>query len=419
MDKLLHTEVSILNIIANNPEQFFIARDLLSEKDFHSSTHREIWSTMNALSGDRIQTSIFHIKQKVKSDSAKALMTSFSGNVVAREVSAYCALLKRDNRESEFNAVLVAASSSTGDAEQKVTDIEQAIERYRSTGEAKSLNFGELLSQTVDFLERTFDGDVGIKTGIPSLDKQIGGLQKGRLIVVAARPAVGKTCLTLQISLHAAKAGHPVGICSLEMSAHELGVRAMAQSYKINVSHLFNADGLAIERAAQAMSTHPLSSWPVHFNVDQYSLADLVNQIRIWKKRDKIDLAVVDHIGLVEHHESKSANERIGNVTRTLKKLAKELDIPIIAVSQLNRGNTKENRPPILSDLRDSGSVEQDANVCIFIHKDESDMDNAVYAIGALKNREGPSGWINQPIGFNGANQIFYEIDGRYMGDGE
>lgn len=413
----LQTEVTVLNIIANNPEQFFIARDALTEKDFHSSAHREIWAAMNALGDDRIPVSIFHLKQKVKTESAKLLLSSFSGNGIAREVSPYCSLLIRENRESEFNSVIVAASSSTGTAEEKVTSIEQAIERYRSTGEAKSINFSELLSQTVDFLERTFDGDVGIKTGLPSLDKQIGGLQKGRLIVVAARPACGKTALTLQMALHAAKNGHPVGICSLEMSAHELGVRAMAQSYLINVSHLFNAEGLAIERAAQSMSTHPLASWPVYFNVDQYSLADVVNQIRIWKKRDNIELAVVDHIGLVEHQESKSANERIGNITRTLKKLAKELDIPIIAVSQLNRDNTKTGRPPILSDLRDSGSVEQDANVCIFIHKDESALNEPMYGIGALKNREGPSGWLQQQIGFNGPNQIFFEIDGRWIED--
>jgi replicative DNA helicase len=417
MDDFLNTEISVLSIIANNHEQYFIAKDMLSEKDFHSSSTREIWAAMEALTEDRIKTSTFQLKRKVKSEAAKVLLTSFSGNAIAREVGPYCSLLIRENRENEFNAVLVAASSSTGDAEEKVNAIEQAIERYRTTGEAISLSFSELLSQTVDFLERTFDGDVGIKTGLPCLDKQIGGLQKGRLIVVAARPACGKTALTLQMALNAAKNGHPVGICSLEMSAHELGVRSMAQSYRINVSKLFNADGMAIERVAQSMATHPLSNWPVHFNVDQYSLPEVTNQIRIWKKRDNIELVVVDHIGLIEYSEAKSANERIGMITRTLKKLAKELNIPIIAVSQLNRDNTKAGRLPILSDLRDSGAIEQDANVCIFIHKDDDGISEPKYALGALKNREGPAGWINQQIGFNGEHQIFFEMDGRYMED--
>jgi replicative DNA helicase len=413
----LKNEITVLNIIANHPDQIFIARDLLSEKDFHSNATREIWAAMLALNADKIAPGIFQLKQRVRSEQARDILTSFSGNGIAREVSAYCAALARENRENEFNAALNAASGSNGTPEEKVAAIEMAIERYRATGETSYLSFSELLSQTVDYLETTFDGGTGIKSGIPCLDKQIGGLQKGRLTVVAARPSVGKTALTLQIALHAAKNGSPVGICSLEMSAHELGVRSMAQSYKINVSKLFNADSMAIERVAQAMSTHPMQSWPVFFNVDQYSLADVVNQIRVWKKRDSIELAVVDHIGLVEHRESKTANERIGMITRTLKKLSKELDIPIIAVSQLNRDNTKSARMPILSDLRDSGSIEQDADTCIFIHKEDDGVSDVKYAIGALKNRQGPACWINQQIGFNGEHQLFFEMSDHYLGD--
>jgi replicative DNA helicase len=351
------------------------------------------------------------VRRDAKSSQARALVETFMPSG-PRHVDAYCRELKSARRLSDFRVAL----NQAGDADDPADFVDRALTEFRSTGESQHMDFRELLTHTVDYLQTVSDGATGIPTGIPCLDGAIGGLQNGRLVVVAARPSVGKTALTLQISLNAAKNGHPVGICSLEMSAHELGIRALAQSYRINISGLFVADEEATGRAMVGMASNPMTDWPVKFNVDQYSMDDVVNQIRLWHKRDAIELAVVDHIGLIEYRSAKTPNERISHITRTLKKLAKELDIPIIAVSQLNRGNEKDRRWPVLSDLRDSGSIEQDADVCVFIHRGDQDGVNH-YALGALKNRQGPAGWINKKIDFMGEYQIFIEIDGRYGDD--
>jgi replicative DNA helicase len=197
------------------------------------------------------------------------------------------------------------------------------------------------------------------------------------------------------------------------MGEHELGVRAMSNVTGANLSELFRAEEQALGVASQGMGAHNMASWPLHFNTEQYRLSEIINQVRIWHKRDGVQMAIVDHVALVEVPGTRTEYERISVVTRSLKKLSKELNIPVIAVSQLNRNPTNEKRYPTLADLRGSGSIEQDADICIFIHRIEDDIAD-IYELGLLKNRQGPAGWIKGAINFVGAQQRFVEIEHRY-----
>ena len=194
------------------------------------------------------------------------------------------------------------------------------------------------------------------------------------------------------------------------MGDAELGIRSISHATQANVSGLYRAEDEALQKMSAGMSHTKLAEWNMHFNTDQYKLGEIANQIRLWVKRDDVKIAFVDHIGLIEVPDAKNTVDRISTVTRAIKKLAKDLDIPIVIVSQLNRGNEKENRKPRLSDLRDSGSIEQDADMVLLMHEVRSDHgDYMRHELMMAKNRQGPTGLLNAVVTFDGQRQTFRE----------
>jgi len=249
---------------------------------------------------------------------------------------------------------------------------------------------------------------IGIPTGLPSLDNRTGGLIKKRLIILAARPSLGKTALAQQISLHAAAHDYKIGILTLETYADELGIRSYANSLQVNGTALTFGDSREIEEYTNKLSGSHISEYKIWVDDSTYSLGGIVSRAHEWKHKHDIDLLVVDHIGLVEQ-DATSANERLGKVTRALKKLSKRLDISVLALCQLNRSAEKENRRPRLSDLRDSGNIEQDCDVAIFLHSDDEREGVIQMEIGVLKTRYGKKGWLSQTFEFDGRTQRFTE----------
>ncbi len=203
---------------------------------------------------------------------------------------------------------------------------------------------------------------------------------------------------------------------SLEMSADELAQRAFAVECGVDIGRLGRAETDALEAVNMALETRRIHHWPLHTDCDTYHLAGIIARAAEWKRAHGIELLVVDHIGLVEVPGTQSANERLSAVSRELKKLAKRLDLAVLAVSQLNRNVEREKRRPMLADLRDSGSIEQDADVCIFLHVDADQDPQPVKPIdiGLLKHRYGQKGWLIRAgeslFEFNGPLQQIREI---------
>lgn len=397
----------IIGVIANNPDQFHVARDLITTSDFTDESCCQLWQAIGRVIDKGLPITTSFIKKEAGEYYADVYQL-IKDRTFGNDVEPYCKATIADNRDLLFQSAVAQALSK----EDPVSFLQSAIDRYNTVATNQSETFKQLISKTVDFIESVGDGDTGIKTGLHCIDSRIGGLQKDRVMVVAARTAVGKTALTMQFALHAASQGVGVGVCSLEMGSHELGVRAIAHTCKANVSGLYRADDTALGFMTQGMGRTNLANWKMHFNVEQYRLNEIVNQIRVWVRKEDIKLAIVDHIGLVEVPEATSANERLGMVTRAMKKLCKELHIPIILVSQLNRGNDKENRHPRLSDLRDSGSIEQDADIVLLMHR-VVDPNTGAYIkhdLALAKNRQGPAEPIHDAvITFNGQHQVFEE----------
>jgi replicative DNA helicase len=324
------------------------------------------------------------------------------GNVLhyARIVKDY-ALLRRLLAATQ--SIQEEALRSAGDPRDLVERAEAALFRIghdSGAGELRALE--DVLHDEIDKLEelsRTGVRYTGTPSGFTDLDNITGGFQPGNLIVLAARPAMGKSSLATNIAENAAlKHGRPVALFSLEMSEAELAQRFIASQAKISSDALrkgqVKSDWPKVVRAAQKLSQAPI------FLDDSSDLGvlELRSKARRLHSRHDLGLLIVDYLQLMRAEAgSDSRVEQIGKISRGLKILARELDIPVMALSQLSRAvEARPDKRPLLSDLRESGSIEQDADVVMFIYRDdyynkESERPGVADVIVA-KHRNGPIG---------------------------
>lgn len=410
-------EGSVLGCLVIDPEGYQRIAGLLVVSDFSTSEGREIFNAIRKESDKsdkynlitladqypHLQTSIFTLAQNTPSVAnleqyARALREKSQKRRVTEILGQAIDELKNPRAD------ILAASAAMN------AEIDSVLSRSMGT----SMSCVEILRSSIESIEkaslaRSKKTVAGIPSGLSEIDDRTGGFLTPQLVVVAARPSIGKTALSNQIALHASLQGHGVGICSLEMGVDELGTRMLANHYKLNGSALTFGIESAIQRMGEVMNQTPMPDLPLWVDCDTYSLGGVVARLGEWKRKHNIGLGIIDHIGLVEV-DAQSVNERLGLISRTLKKTAKQLGIPIIAVSQLNRAVEREKRRPVLADLRDSGSIEQDADIAIFLHvaADQEGHREMEMEIGLLKNRRGRKGWLPKPLIFNGATQTFF-----------
>ncbi|MBU3887379.1 replicative DNA helicase [Methylosinus sporium] len=278
---------------------------------------------------------------------------------------------------------------------QQIEEAERKLYAVAETGryDGGFQRFADALSTAMDMASSAYQRDghlSGVATGLVDLDEKMGGLQKSDLIIVAGRPGMGKTALATNIAFNIAKAYVPeqqpdgsikaanggiVGFFSLEMSAEQLATRVIAEqsgvpSYKIRRGDINEDDFRRIAEAAREMQSVP-------FFIDQsggISIAQLTARARRLKRQRGLDLLVVDYLQLLSGSKSRGDNrvQELTEITTGLKALAKELAVPIIALSQLSRQvESRDDKRPQLSDLRESGSIEQDADVVMFVYREE------------------------------------------------
>ena len=258
--------------------------------------------------------------------------------------------------------------------------------------------FSNALTTAIDLAAKAYERDgklSGISTGLSDLDNKLGGLQSSALVIVAGRPGMGKTALATNIAFNIARAyesrvkpdgtreavnGGIVGFFSLEMSAEQLATRIIAEqsgvpSYKIRRGDIHDSEFHRISEAARDMQTVPLF-------IDQtggISIAQLVARARRLKRQRGLDVLVIDYLQLLTGSRSKGDNrvQELTEITTGLKALAKELNVPVVALSQLSRQvENRDDKRPQLSDLRESGSIEQDADVVLFVYREEYYLKN-------------------------------------------
>jgi replicative DNA helicase len=236
----------------------------------------------------------------------------------------------------------------------------------------------DTITSAIKVIERAQKGKItGVVSGLSELDNQLGGFQNGELYIIAARPGMGKTALALTLALNAAHVGYSVGFFSMEMSKAALGQRMLARYSGISTQeqrgYLNSFQIKAIKDVSEQIKSHALYI----DDTTNLTIGQVRARSRRVKRRHGLDMIIVDYIGLMSATD-KRANKvhQIEEITTGLKKLAKELDIPVIALSQLNRSlESRDDKRPMLSDLRDSGSIEQDADVVMLCYREEYYID--------------------------------------------
>ena len=256
----------------------------------------------------------------------------------------------------------------------------------------------------LDYLHEHRGEISGIRTGFPDLDTLTSGLQKSDLIILAARPSIGKTSLALNFAEHAAvREGKTVGIFSLEMSKEQLVLRLLSSVANIDSQRLRTGflDEMDFTRLAPAMNA--LSEAPLYIDdTPNISTMELRTKARRLQAESGLDLLVVDYLQLMQSNvQSRDANrvQEVSEISRGLKALARELHVPVIALSQLSRqAEMRESKEPRLSDLRESGSIEQDADLVMFLWREkertleEGDQEGEIINLKLAKHRNGPTG---------------------------
>lgn len=294
-----------------------------------------------------------------------------------------------------------------------------AINSACSTSE--TISAGDAVAQHIEELQRRelLGGKIdGLETGIEALDKRLLGLKGGQLVIIAGRPAMGKTTLAMNIADHnAVRCGLQVLVYSLEMPNSQLMDKSLASLGSIPLNAL--RDGSAAKTHGQALgltATRLKESGLTLYDRRSATINRIRASARRHKLRHGLDLVVVDHVGLVDVDDSRAnAVQRVSEVTRQLKLLAMELDVPVILLSQLNRLlEQRPNKRPVPSDLRDSGSVEQDADTIMFVYRDEvyhdDTPDRGIAEIILGKVRDGEIGTVRTR--YQGKFSLFSDLNG-------
>ncbi len=311
----------------------------------------------------------------------------------------------------------------TGEISEFITEVEGKF--FNLTNDAKSGKLGEIkeyLKNNLRALEDTSRkaGEIsGLATGYPDLDKKLLGLQSGQLIILAARPAMGKSALALNFALNTCiSSGLPVVIFSLEMTANDLSMRMLSSRAKVDSRRIRTKDFLDTDLRALGGAVGDLSQLPIFINDGGgTSVLDIQSQCRKLKSEKGIGLIIIDYLQLLSPANRMAPREQqVSEMSRTLKEMAKELECPILALSQLNRAvESRPDKRPGPADLRESGSLEQDADIIMFIYRDEvynpdsKDMGTAEIIIG--KNRGGEIGMTR--LGWVGAYTSFENLAPR------
>ncbi len=236
-----------------------------------------------------------------------------------------------------------------------------------------SQSLASLIEEAADFLEEAAKGiSGGVPSGLTEVDELTNGWQKGDLIIIAARPAMGKSAFVTTMMKNAAHAGFPSAISSLEMTKFQVTCRLVAEDVQLFISDLAQRRLTPAQAEYFRQASEILKDLVIIIDDNsKMHIKDLEQKVREWKRKYDIQLLVVDYLQLMSG-DSSNREQEIGEISRGLKRIAKDNDIPVIALSQLNRGvETRENKRPMMSDLRESGSIEQDADAVFFLYRPE------------------------------------------------
>ena len=416
-------ESSVLGGLLLDNSSWDRVSDLLTESDFYRFEHRLVFGAIGALVNAAkpadVITVFEHLQNQGKAEeigglaylNSLAQYVPSSGNIrryaeIVRERGILRKLVSASDEisTSAFNPRGRPVATILDEAEQKIFNIGEEGARTKQGFQAMETLVVKLMDRVQEMADNPNDV-TGVPSGFYDLDRLTAGFQAGDLIVLAARPSMGKTALAINIAEHVAlNEGLPVAVFSMEMGAAQLAVRVVGSIGRIDQSHLRTGKLTDDEWPRLTEAIEKLRSIPFHIDESAgLSSGELrASSRRLARQCGKLGLIVVDYLQLMSGSSNDGENRatELGEISRGLKMLAKELQCPVIALSQLNRSvETRPDKRPMMSDLRESGAIEQDADIVMFIYRDEYYTKEAckepgVAEIIIAKQRNGPTGMI-------------------------
>lgn len=438
----LDAERALLGAVMIKQSAMYEVADTVNPDSFYATKHGDIYDAMLSLfnKGEPIDLVTLSGKledqKKLETIGGRGYLTELINAAPASTNAAHYAQVVK---AKQIHRDLIQAADHIGelgfkedvDVEQLLDDAQSTVFEIANTSTLqKYSSIGDELKEAWKRLETLQEGQDtlrGIPTGFKELDLLLAGLQKSDLVILAARPSMGKSSLGLDIARQTAvEHGNAVIYFSLEMSSQQLADRLLASEAKVNswrlrTGKLSNDD--EYDRIREAMDR--LSNAPIYIDDKvERTVLQMRSIARRLKAEKKLDLVIVDYLQLITPgvtRKSDSMVQQVTEISRSLKAMARELDVPVLAMSQLSRAVEQRRDRPRLSDLRDSGSIEQDADVVMFIHREDkmrsdegSDRPN-IADILVEKHRNGPVGRIE--LYFDDEKASFLPVEKRDFGD--
>lgn len=421
-------EKAVLGAVFLNPEAINEASDIVQPDDFYERANRLVFQAMINIADRGAEIDPITLQDELKKNNQLediggiAYVSELTlATPTAVHVTYYAKIVKRQailrNLVTTSQKIIQNAISGSDDVTDILDDAESAIlniSQENTTGDFRSLR--EVINDTVETLNNVSENSddvTGLPTGFQELDRMTTGFQPDELIILAARPGVGKTAFALNVAqfvgLHTDKT---VAMFSLEMGAEQLAQRMIASEGLIDSQHLRTGQLTEEEWKKLVISTGSLAKTNIYIDdTPGIKMSEIrAKARRLAKEKGNLGLIVIDYLQLIEGPRSESRQQEVSAISRQLKKLAKELHIPVIALSQLSRSvEQRQDKRPVLSDIRESGSIEQDADIVAFLYREDyyrdegedqdsgeitPEEDNGEVEVIIEKNRSGSRGTV-------------------------
>ena len=422
----LQAEQSILGTVLLEPQTYILVGERLSQDDFFKTAHGVIWQAIKKVVKDSRspdatevidRLTLAHEIESVGGVTYILSLLDFSSPMVLAEQ--YVDLVKAHSlrRQLILNAHKIAKDARTEEAPDSVaaTAIQSLLTTVEDKDEPEARPAADIvterLAKTKAALERE-ESAIGIPSGFDKLDELTLGFHGGNYIVVAARPGMGKSAFALSVSLNATRKDRSVAFVSLEMSEEQMADRLMAMESGVSMQNIRRGDINEYDVGRLEKGASKIQPLPLYISVQtRINIDGLRMFARRMKMRNQCDMLIIDYLQLVLPRKGFGNREQaVADMSRTIKAIALELDIPIIALAQLNRQvDGRASKRPILSDLRESGSIEQDADAVMFLYRDEvydpNSEDKGKAEVIVAKQRNGPTGIVT--LDFEAERNVF------------
>ena len=416
----IEAEKSVIGSMLIEPDALSSVIEMLKIDSFYKDAHKKIFSVVVGLFDANQPVDLITVSEELKKKNqldavggAEYIAELINSVPTAANVEYYAGIVKE---KSSLRDLITISTGIITDAYNETSDVDSLLDRAENKifsisekrirpGFAKMKELIHTAVQKIEHLTYNQALVTGVATGFDKLDEMTTGLHEGELIVVAARPGVGKTSLCLSIALNASiRYKKSVAIFSLEMAADQLALRMLSSEAKVSMHRLRSGKTYDNEWPHITMAASNLSEAPIYIDDSSVlSALEIKAKCRRLKADKKIDLIIVDYMHLMESGKSSTENrvQEVSQITRSLKGLAKEMGVPVIVASQLSRATEKQEkseRRPLLSHLRESGSIEQDADVVLMLYReayyDRNIENKAETELIIAKQRNGPVGTI-------------------------